>query len=119
MDIVRYSGEGYSTVIKYEGWRTGLIRWSDKFEKLTFFERHNLTDEVFVLLSGAATLYTADEAMNITAATMGNGVLYNVRRAEWHAITLSRDALVMVVENVDTSRENSDYYYLDAGAVSR
>lgn len=113
MDIVSYGGEGYSTVIKYEGWRCGLIRWSERFDSLTFFERHNLTDEVFILLGGGATLYTADNDRSITSHEMEKGLLYNVRCAEWHAVTLSRDALVMVVENVGTSKDNSDYFYLD------
>lgn len=113
MDIVKYNGEGYSTVIKYQSWRTGLIRWAERFENLAYFEKHNLTDEVFILLGGGAVLFTADDNMNIVRYEMEQGVLYNVRAAEWHAVTLSKDALVMVVENADTSRENSEYYYLD------
>ncbi len=115
MDIVKYGGEGYSTVIKYEGWRVGLIRRAERFERLTYFERHMKTDEVFILLEGGALLYTADGDMNISRYVMETGTLYNVRAAEWHAVTLSPDALVMVVENVDTSRENSEYYYIDKG----
>ncbi|NLW73802.1 MAG: hypothetical protein GX057_02745 [Clostridiales bacterium] len=109
MDVVKYEGKDYSTVISYESWRVGLIRWAERFEKVDFFERHNKTDEVFVLLCGEAVLYVADEALNVTQHKMERGVLYNVRRAEWHALTMSHDALVMVVENADTSTENSDY----------
>ena len=113
MDIVKYEGEGYSTVITYESWRIGLIRWADRFDRIVYFERHNRTDEVFVLLDGEAVLYIADEALKVTEYKMERGILYNVRRAEWHAITLSHDALVMVVENADTTTENSDYVYPD------
>jgi mannose-6-phosphate isomerase-like protein (cupin superfamily) len=114
MDIITYRGEGYSTVIKFGSWRTGLIRWAGRFESLTYFERHNLTDEVFILLEGRAVLYTADKDMNAERHEMESGTLYNVRAAEWHAVTLSRDALVMVVENADTSKDNTDYYYLQS-----
>lgn len=112
MDVIRYEGEGYSSVVKFAGWRIGLINPSEKFDKLTFFERHNLTDEVFILLSGNATLYTADKEHNYESHEMKNGLLYKVRAAEWHAVTLEDGALVMVVENVDTSKENSEYFYL-------
>jgi len=117
MDIVEYRGEDYSTVITYESWRVGLIRWAERFERIVYFERHNQTDEVFVLLCGEATLYIADEELNVTEYKMERGILYNVRRAEWHAITLLRDALVMVVENADTTTENSDYVYPDGSPV--
>ncbi len=41
--------------------------------------------------------------------TMEHGKLYNVKRNAWHNILLSRDASVLLVENRDTSRENSEY----------
>ena len=43
---------------------------------------------------------------------MEKGVIYNVAKGEWHGIVVSSDALVMVVENSDTTEENSDYIYL-------
>jgi hypothetical protein len=43
---------------------------------------------------------------------MEQGVIYNVTKGEWHGIVVSSDALVMVVENSDTTEENSDYIYL-------
>ena len=41
--------------------------------------------------------------------------LYNVKRAVWHNVTFSRDATILIVENRDTSQENSDYCSLDTG----
>ena len=39
---------------------------------------------------------------------MENGIVYNVPKCEWHHIVVSEDALVMVVENSDTSKENTE-----------
>lgn len=75
-------------------------------------ERHNQTDEAFILVKGEATLYIADKEINVTEYKMERGALYNVPKGEWHHIVVSRDALVAVVENSDTSSENSDYLTL-------
>ena len=39
------------------------------------------------------------------------GKIYNVKKASWHALSMSKDAKVLIVENDDTTRENSEYYY--------
>ena len=61
------------------------------------------TDEAFVLLSGEATLYTENEIM-----PMQTNTVYNIPKGEWHHITVSRDATVMVVENSNTCMDNTE-----------
>ena len=39
---------------------------------------------------------------------MESGIIYNVPKGEWHHIVVSEDALVMVVEDSDTSKENTE-----------
>ena len=34
--------------------------------------------------------------------------IYNVRKAAWHHIVVSEDATVLVVENSNTSRDNTE-----------
>ena len=40
---------------------------------------------------------------------MEKNKVYNVKHAVWHAITTSEDAHVLVVENDNTSKDNSEY----------
>jgi hypothetical protein len=38
--------------------------------------------------------------------------IYNVKKGAWHTHTLSRDAMVLVVENRDTTYDNSPFCQL-------
>ena len=106
IEILDYEGEGYSTVMRYDSWRVAIINPSERFEEknLDKLERHLLTDEVFVLLEGEAIL-----ASETTRYQMEKHKIYNVRKGAWHAISLSKDAKVLIVENSETGKENSEY----------
>ena len=112
MEIKRSEGAAWEVGAQFEGWLVGLLSYGEKFSRLSMLERHNLTDEAFILVDGEATLYTADKDINVTEHFMEKGTLYNVKKGEWHHIVVNRDALVVVVENSDTSTENSDYLTL-------
>ena len=103
MEILDYTGSDFKAVLQFEGWKIGLLRYSDRFSKHQVMERHNQTDEAFVLLDGEATLYVEDATV-----TMEKCKVYNVKQGEWHHIVVSPDATVLVVENSNTSKENTD-----------
>ena len=73
-------------------------------------ERHIETDEVFVLLEGEATLIIGKE---LTKIPMCRHKVYNVPKAVWHHITVNEGARVLIVENQDTCRENTEYIYFE------
>lgn len=99
----RFCGEDFKTLMQFEGWKIGFLRYSERFSKLSELERHLMSSEAFVLLEGSAILYTGNETCK-----MERCVLYNIPQGEWHHITVSGDATVMVVENSNTSRENTE-----------
>ena len=73
-------------------------------------QRHNETDEVFVLLEGRCILFIGkgkETITSITAVDMVPRKLYNVRRGVWHSHTLNNEASVLIVENSDTTVKNS------------
>ncbi len=109
LEIFEYNAEGYKPLLAFDAWRVAMLNWTDRFDKLTKLERHLLTDEVFVLLDGEATLYIGEKAV---PTVMEKNKVYNVKKAVWHAITTSRDAHVLVVENDNTSMANSEYLEL-------
>ena len=106
IEILDFLGEGYSRVMSYESWRVAMINYSERFDEkyLSKLERHLLTDEVFVLLEGEAIL-----ASDTCRYQMEKHKIYNVRKGAWHAISLSKDAKVLIVENENTGGENSEY----------
>jgi len=111
MKILEAEKEGYQTVHTFEngdGWRVGLISCADRFteEGMTYMERHNLTDEVFLLLKGEAVLLIGSPNQPVQ---MEKGKAYSVEQGEWHNIILVKDAVVAVVENKNTGKENTEY----------
>ncbi len=64
------------------------------------------TDEVFVLLKGKATLYIGE---NREPAAMEINKLYNVTAGTWHNIVCDEEASVLVIENSDTNKANTEY----------
>jgi hypothetical protein len=114
LEIRHYSGEGYKPLIDFGAWRVAVLRYLDELQpdRIDAVERHNETDEVFVLLQGQAVLFmgTGDRQIEtIFPQVMQPGVFYNVKQSAWHTVALSRDATILLVENCDTGRENSDY----------
>lgn len=103
MEAVIHKGEGFQVLKEFEGWKIGYLRYNDRFSKFDQFERHLETDEVFMLLEGVATLYTEDEE-----CVMEKHVLYNIPKGVWHHIVVSEDATVLVVENSNTTKDNTE-----------
>ena len=98
-----FNGNDFKSVLQFEGWKIGLLRYSERFSSFKVLERHLLTDEAFILLLGSAVLYTETEQIE-----MEKGVVYNVPKGEYHHIVVSEDATVMVVENSNTSEDNTE-----------
>ena len=110
IEIYAYEGVGYNRTFSYGEWRVAIANYAEHFdkEKYTYLERHLLTDEVFVLLSGKATLITDKE---FTETPLEIGKIYNVKKGSWHALWLDEDSKVLIVENNNTTKENTEYYY--------
>ena len=91
-------------------WRVAIANYADHFDKdkCNYISRHLETDEVFVLLEGEATLVTG---MERSETPLEKGKIYNVKKGSWHALWLSRDGKVLIVENHNTGSENTENYY--------
>jgi len=112
LEIREYSGEGYRPLVDYGEWRVAILRNEDELlpQNIREMQRHDETDEVFVLLSGRCILFLGDGDEGVTAIhaqDMQPLKLYNVKKACWHSHTLSEDASVLIVENRDTTVDNS------------
>jgi hypothetical protein len=114
LEVRDHDKEGYRPLIDHGAWRVAILNYSDalRVENLTNMQRHNETDEVFVLLRGRCILFLGegtDAVTTVHATDMRPCKLYNVKKAVWHTHTLSRNAMVLIVENRDTTLENSPF----------
>jgi hypothetical protein len=119
LEIREYDGEGYRPLIDYGAWRVAVLRYIDELspQNLDKMQRHDETDEVFVLLAGRCILFVGEgdgHVSKIYAQDMTPFKLYNVKRGGWHTHALSHDAAVLIVENRDTVASNSPQVPLDA-----
>ncbi|MBO2515905.1 MAG: hypothetical protein CW338_01325 [Clostridiales bacterium] len=107
VEVTGFQGEDFKRLAEYGEWSVAFLRHAERFSSLTYFERHLLTDEVFVLLNGSAVLFIRTDE-GIQKICMEKEKVYNVRCGVWHQINVSEDATVLVVENRNTAKENTE-----------
>ncbi len=117
--IREHEGEGYQALVDYGGWRVAILRFQDALlpEHQTTMERHIETDEVFVLTKVKGILImggNGSQVDGLEVQVMEIGKIYNIRKNAWHTLSLSSDASVLIVENQDTGKHNSEYVDLSA-----
>ena len=103
IEIYDYTGPGYAPLLLRESWQVALLNWEPLFDldQAGEIERHNHSDEVFVLWRGRALIFTTD-GERLHAVEMQPGVVYNVIAGAWHNLLASKDASWIIVENRDT-----------------
>ncbi len=114
IEISFSSDEGYAPLISSGGWRVSVVNSCERLleENLVKSERHLFTDEAFVLLRGGAVLFIGKERLRYELEPCKT---YNVKAGCFHSLALLADSCVLIVENDDTSAENSEYYYFKEG----
>ena len=114
VDTFRWEGQGYQPFVSHRGWLVALMNWEPRFDPANVgkVERHNQTDEVFVLTRGRSLLFI-DSDETLLAIDMQPGVIYNVTGGTWHGVLGTEDASWLIVESSDTNAGNSDYRQLN------
>lgn len=109
LEIHQYDGVGYQPLVFSDGWQAALLNWEPLFDLAHAgeIERHNQTDEVFVLWRGRALIFVSD-GERLQAEEMKTGAIYNVPRGVWHNLLASRDASWVIVENRGTHLEDTE-----------
>ena len=114
LEIKEENEAGYHPLVWFEGWRAAFLNDTPLFheENIREMQRHNTSDEVFLLLEGSITLYVADGTRNqlghVTAVELERGKMYNVRKGVWHTHVTGPGAKAAIIENADVSKENTD-----------
>ena len=117
VEIFKHEEESFKPLVFFESWRVAVLNYGDIVtkERLDGVERHMETDEVFVHLSGECYLAVGTDHANpadFQVIKMKPKVIYNIKKAVWHHIVMDREGSVLIVENADTGKENSEHYDL-------
>ncbi len=117
LEILDFSGEGYQPLVDFSCWRVAILRYMDQLQanRIESMERHTGTDEVFVLMHGQGILLIGGNEIQVNEIhpqVMEPEKVYNVKRNTWHSIILSQNASVLIVENRDTDKHNTNFITL-------
>jgi ureidoglycolate hydrolase len=112
IEISEFQEAGYMPIVDYMDWRVAVLKYCEELEidNITSMQKHMETDEVFVLLQGECTLFSAgdkEEIGEIRAWRMEPLRIYNVKKGVWHTHTLAKNTSVLIVENRTTGDDNS------------
>lgn len=125
MNITSYEfgGEGMKRVFENEKWTVGIKNWkpANDVAGIDCLERHNQTDELFVLASGSCTLVYAnerDKGLEFGSVKMEEGKVYNIPATLWHNTITRKDTKMILIEDSNTSMENSDILELNGEQVA-
>ncbi len=118
IQMFTYAGEGMNPVYKNEKWMVGIknFKQANAVENLDMLERHNKTDELFVLLEGNCTLIyanEADEGFIMEKVGMKKETVYNIPAGLWHNTVMTPGTKMLLIEAPDTSTDNSDFASLN------
>ncbi len=118
LSVKSSEAEGMNRVIESGDWMIGIKNYkpANDLKHFDYVEKHLLTDEAFVLLKGKCTLLVDISPENdhtiIEPVGMEEGKVYSVHKGVWHNMIMSRDAKLILVENLNTSSDNSEMYTL-------
>ncbi|WP_218184440.1 cupin domain-containing protein [Thermoanaerobacter thermocopriae] len=85
-------------------------------------ERHNETDELFVLLNGRCLIIFANEIdgeLIIGVEEMKPMRVYNIPQTLWHNTVMKKDTKLLLIEDSSTSIDNTDIINLNAIQIAK
>lgn len=112
IEITDFPKTDYEPLVDYQGWRVAVLAYCENttLEKIKTMQKHDETDEVFVLIRGNCTLITAGNGEvpgEISTEKMQPYKVYNMKKGYWHNHILDEEGIVLIVENQDTCDDNS------------
>lgn len=116
IEIIPNTKECYTPLVAFESWRVAGLNHCGLVDiaNLTRVERHLETDEVFILTAGRAALIVENGGgASFDVIPMEPNTVYNIKKGVYHHVVMEKDASIIIVENSDTTAENSEYKELD------
>ena len=108
IEIHQFEGIGYQKLFHYQSWRIAILNYIEELEPqhIHRFQAHNLTDEAFVVLEGACTLFIVEDNQ-IVPIYMEPHKIYNIKKGIFHSHTLSKNCKLLIIEEENTADDNS------------
>lgn len=126
METLNYSfdGEGMQRVFENEKWTVGIKNWkpANDITGINNLERHNKTDELFVLIAGFCTLIYANEKdgeLELKTVKMEKNKVYNIPSTLWHNTITSKDTKMILIEDSNTSMDNTELVDLNSEQLDK
>ena len=114
IEKAQFEDEGLNLVFDKGEWVVGIKNYkpANDIDTLKVLERHNLTDEQFVLLKGTCVLIAVNDdngdELSYTVEKMEQGAVYNIPSGIWHTTIMEKGTKMILIEKSSTSMENSD-----------
>ena len=126
MEIQKYTyeGEGLIRVFENAKWMVGIKNWkpANDIMGINNVERHNMTDELFILLAGKCTLIfaneTADGGLKFEKVEMEPKKVYNIPCTLWHNTVTQKDTKLALIEDSACGSANSDVKMLTEAQIA-
>ncbi|CDZ24957.1 hypothetical protein CCDG5_1859 [[Clostridium] cellulosi] len=124
IESYEFTGEGMSRVYENEKWTVGIKNYkpANDIANVDCVERHNETDELFVLLAGSCTLVYAegaDDSLTFKAVKMEPNKVYNIPKSLWHNTITKPDTKMILIEDSSTGMSNSDVLNLSSEQIEK
>lgn len=108
IEIHQFEGIGYQKLFHFQSWRIAILNYIEELEPQNIhrFQAHSLTDESFVLLEGACTIFIFEQDQ-ILPIHLEPKKIYNIKKGVFHSHTLSKNCKLLIIEEENTSDDNS------------
>lgn len=114
-----FKHDGYQKLFHFNSWRIATLEHYAEVDDVPFryLECHHETDEVFVLIEGSCQMIffkdNNPKSLAFEYIELQPHSIYRVLKGVYHAHHLSRDAKIILVEEENTSDQNSHRVYLN------
>lgn len=119
VNVEQYEGLGLKSMVESDAWFVGIKNWKPEndIQHIDTLERHLLTDEVFILLSGKCTLLLVEHNEVIspvfTYLPMEPHKVYCIPKGAWHNTITWPGVKLALIENRNTCADNSEFVPLN------
>jgi ureidoglycolate hydrolase len=119
VELLGWEGQGFHPLVESGDWVVALMNWEGRFDQTGIgdIERHNETDEVFVLIHGRSVLFIAADD-GIQAFDMAPHLVYNVTKGTWHSVIGMKDTTWLIVESRNTTSANTNHRQLTDSEIA-
>jgi ureidoglycolate hydrolase len=122
INCLEFSGEGMKRVYENEKWTVGIKNYkpANDIANIDCIERHNHTDELFVLLEGNCVLVYVNkenDTLKFDAIKMEKNRVYNIPQSLWHNTITQPNTKMALIEDSSTGMNNSDVLNLSLAQI--